>query len=132
MKYFRSLMVAIVMSTLSQFVVAEELIVEFKGTGNRTTATFEAQGPWILDWRINSDYNKMISFDLDLLNGATGVLEGNILGFKAVEFGRNGVRMFNQSGKFRFRVNGSFVHWQFKVKQLTRAEAELYTPRQPR
>ena len=71
----------------------------------------------------------MISFDLDLLNGTTGVLEGNILRLKGIEYGRNGVRMFNQSGKFRFRVNGSLVKWQFKVKQLTPAEAKLYTPR---
>lgn len=111
---------------------AEELIVEFKGSGNRTTAVFEARGPWILDWRINSEYNKMISFDLDLLNGSTGVLHGNILRIKALEYGRNGVRMFNQSGKFRFRINGSFVNWQFKVKQLTPAEAEEYKPVSPR
>lgn len=132
MKYLQRLIVSVILVALSQIVVAEELIVEFKGTGNRTTATFEAQGPWILDWRINSDYNKMISFDLDLLNGATGVLEGNILRLKALEYGRNGVRMFNKSGKFRFRMNGSFVNWHFKVKQLTKAEAELYTPRNPR
>lgn len=125
---------AIVLSPgfLSQSTLAEELIVEFKGSGNRTTATFEARGPWVLDWRINSDYNKMISFDLDLLNGSTGMLQGNILRMNALEYGRNGVRMFNESGKFRFRINGSLVKWHFKVKQLTQAEAELYKPRSPR
>ncbi|MFT5500338.1 MAG: hypothetical protein ACI88G_000467 [Woeseiaceae bacterium] len=132
MKRIQRLIFSVILMTVSQFVVAEELIVEFKGTGNRTTATFEARGPWILDWRINSDYNKMVSFDLDLLNGSTGLLEGNILNLKVLEYGRNGVRMFNKSGKFRLRINGSLVDWQFKVKQLTRAEAELYTPRNPR
>ena len=132
MKRIQCLLFSVILMTVSQFVVAEELIVEFKGTGNRTTATFEARGPWILDWRINSDYNKMISFDLDLLNGSTGLLEGNILNLKTLEYGRNGVRMFNKSGKFRLRINGSLVDWQFKVKQLSRAEAELYTPRNPR
>ena len=132
MKRIQRLIFSVILMTVSQFVVAEELIVEFKGTGNRTTATFEARGPWILDWRINSDYNKMVSFDLDLLNGSTGLLEGNILNLKVLEYGRNGVRMFNKSGKFRLRINGSLVDWQFKVKQLTRAEAERYTPRNPR
>lgn len=121
--------ISLVFALASQATPAEELIVEFKGTGNRTTATFEARGPWILDWRINSDYNKMISFDLDLLDGSTGMLQGNIMRMKALEYGRNGVRMFNESGKFRFRVNGSFVNWHFKVKQLTPAEAELYKPK---
>ena len=50
------------------------------------------------------------------------------MAIKALEYGRNGVRMFNQSGKFRFRINGSFVKWQLKVIELTRAEAEEYKP----
>ncbi len=105
---------------------AEELIVEFKGSGNRTTAEFNVRGPWILDWRINSDYTHMLSFDLDLVDGRTGVLKGSILRTKSLG---NGVRLFNQSGSYRFRINGSFIDWHLKVKQLTPAEAELYTPR---
>ena len=105
---------------------AEELIVEFKGSGNRTTAEFTVRGPWILDWRINSDYTRMLAFDLDLVDGRTGVLKGNVLRTKILG---NGVRLFNQSGSYRFRINGSFIDWHLKVKKLTPAEAELYTPR---
>ncbi len=105
---------------------AEELIVEFKGSGNRTTAEFNVRGPWILDWRINSDYTHMLAFDLDLVDGRTGVLKGSILRTKSLG---NGVRLFNQSGSYRFRINGSFIDWHLKVKKLTPAEAELYTPR---
>ena len=105
---------------------AEELIVEFKGNGNRTTAEFKVRGPWILDWRINSEYSRMLSFDLDLVDGRTGVLKGSILQTKSLG---NGVRLFNDSGTFRFRINGSFIDWHLKVKKLTPAEAELYTPK---
>ena len=105
---------------------AEELIAEFKGSGNRTTAEFKVRGPWILDWRINSDYTRMLAFDLDLVDGRTGVLKGSVLRTKNLG---NGVRLFNQSGSYRFRINGSFIDWHLKVKQLTPAEAELYTPR---
>lgn len=108
---------------------AEELVAEFTGSGNRNTAVFEVKAPWILDWRINSDYNKMISFDLDLVDGTTGILQGNILQAKGLG---NGVRMFNTSGKYRFRINASFIRWHLKVIQLTPEEAEAYTPRQPR
>lgn len=104
----------------------EELIADFQGSGNTTTAEFTVEGPWILDWRINSDYNKMISFDLDLVDGTTGILIGNIKSAKSLG---NGVRLFNSGGKYRFRVNGSFVRWYLKIKQLTPAEAELYKPR---
>jgi len=106
---------------------AEELIAEFRGSGNRNTMSFEVEAPWILDWRINSDYDKMISFDLDLVDGTTGVLEGNILRAKSLG---NGVRMFNTSGKYRFRVNASFIRWHLKVIELTSEEAARYTPRQ--
>ena len=108
---------------------AENLIAEFQGSGNRNTMSFEVEAPWILDWRINSDYDKMISFDLDLVDGTTGVLEGNILRAKALG---NGVRMFNTSGKYRFRVNASFIRWHLKVIELTPEEAARYTPRQLR
>ena len=108
---------------------AEQLIVEFKGSGNRTTAEFKVQGPWILDWRINSEYTSMLSFDLDLVDGRTGVLKGSVLRTKSLG---NGVRLFNSSGSYRFRINGSFIDWHLKVRKLTPAEAEQYTPRSPR
>jgi len=105
---------------------SEELIAEYQGSGNRTTTEFTVEAPWILDWRINSDYNKMISFDLDLVDGTTGVLIGNIKSAKSLG---NGVRLFNSGGKYRFRVNGSFIRWHLKIKELTPAEAALYTPK---
>ena len=108
---------------------AEELIAEFKGRGNRTTAEFTVRGPWVLDWRINSDYTHMLSFDLDLVDGRTGVLKGSVLRTKSLG---NGVRLFNESGSYRLRINGSFIDWHLKIKKLTPAEAKLYTRKTPR
>ena len=108
---------------------AEQKIVEFSGSGNRTTAEFKVDAPWVLDWRISSDYINQLSFDLDLVDGKTGVLKGSVLRTKWVG---NGVRLFNESGTFRFRVNGSFVNWRLEVRKLTPAEAALYTPKTPR
>ena len=121
--------VALMLLLAAQSVSAEELIVEFNGSGSQTTAEFKVQGPWILDWRINSEYTHMLSFDLDLVDGRTGVLKGSILRTKRLG---NGVRLFNESGSFRFRINGSFIDWYLKVKRLTPAEAELYSPKTPR
>ena len=108
---------------------AERQIAEFKGTGNATTAEFKVNAPWIIDWRINSEYEHMLSFDLDLIDARTGVLIGNVKRTKTLG---NGVRLFNRSGSFKLRVNGSLVYWHLKVKSLTQAEAERYTPRTPR
>ncbi len=125
----RLLFAGLLLAAICPTAVAEEMVVEFQGTGNRTTPVFVAEGPWILDWRINSDYDKMISFDLDLVDGTTGVLVGNIKSAKSLG---NGVSLFETGGKYRFRINGSFIRWHLKVKELTPAEAELYTPRTPR
>lgn len=123
------LLVVVVVAALGSTAAAEETIAEFKGSGNYTTAEFTVKAPWILDWRINSDYSKMISFDLDLVDGTSGVLQGNILRAKALG---DGVRMFNTSGKYRFRINSSFIRWHLKVKQLTLEEAKLYAPKRTR
>lgn len=122
----RRLFGCLLLMALCQVAYAENTVVEFMGTGNKTTAEFVVDAPWILDWRINSDYNKMISFDLDLVDGTTGVLVGNIKSAKTLG---NGVSLFNTSGKYRFRINGSFIRWHLKVKELTKEEAELYTPK---
>lgn len=119
-------LICLALLMMSAVAPTEETVVEFSGTGNRTTAEFKVDSPWILDWIINSDYDKMVSFDLDLVDAKTGVLVGNILRAKALG---NGVRMFNTSGTYRFRINASFVRWNLKVKELTAEEAELYTPR---
>lgn len=128
-RHFTIAAAALILLAGGQSAAAEELIAEFDGRGNRTTPEFEASAPWILDWRINSNYEHQISFDLDLVDGRTGVLIGSVLQTKSRG---NGVRLFNRSGTFRFRINGSFVDWHLKVKQLTRAEAERYTPKTPR
>lgn len=127
--HLKKTLTVLFMVTFSLAAGAEEMIAEFQGTGNRTTAEFVVDAPWILDWRINSDYNKMVSFDLDLVDGQTGLLQGVVVRSKALG---NGVRMFNTSGRYRFRINGSFVRWHLKVKELTEEEAKLYTPRNPR
>ena len=104
-----------------------ELIREFKGRGATTTAEFEVQAPWILDWRVNSEYQKSMKIEVHLVDGVTGFHKGLVLETK---YAGNGVRMFNESGRFRFRISATLADWTLKVEQLSREEAKLYTPRQ--
>jgi len=118
------------LTALPSVASAERIVAEYQGSDSRTTQEFTVKGPWILDWRINSDYNNMVSFDLDLVDGPSGVLQGSVLVAKGLGDGvkRNGVRLFNTSGRYRFRINASFIRWHLKVKELTKEEAEQYTP----
>ncbi|MEJ2534764.1 MAG: hypothetical protein P8008_04695, partial [Gammaproteobacteria bacterium] len=36
-------------------VCAAETVAEFSGSSSRTTAEFEVEAPWLLDWRVSSD-----------------------------------------------------------------------------
>jgi len=101
------------------------LVREFSGTGMGTTAEFEVRAPWILDWRVNSDYQRSLAIEVVLVDATTGFHAGLILQTKRAG---NGVRLFNKSGRYRFRVSSTLARWNLKVEQLTADEAELYKP----
>jgi len=107
---------------------AKQLVTEFRGTGNTTTASFQVEGPWILDWRLDGDYDQMIALDVQLVDARTGKHVGSVLRTK---YKGNGVRLFEDGGRYQFRISSTLARWTLKVEQLTREEAELYTPRNP-
>src|SRR5690606_25762796 len=87
---------------------AEELIKEFKGSSSTNTLEFEVQAPWILDWMTTGDANPMTAVEVSLFNAATGVHEGGV--FRA-KMPNNGVRLFNQSGRFYLRIDSTLMNW---------------------
>lgn len=107
-------------------VPAAEAVREFRGSRSTTTAEFEVRGPWILDWRTITDYPGQMGVDISLVDARTGAFEGSVLKTK---WPGNGVRLFEQSGHFQFKVVSNLAEWTLKVEQITREEAEQYTPR---
>ncbi len=106
---------------------AEELVREFIGDGNRITSEFEVDGPWLLDWRVNSDYATFMSVDIVLLDGRTGFEVGRI---KHKKEASDGVRLFQTGGSYKLRVDAIHTRWQLKVIELTPADAARYKPNQ--
>ena len=106
---------------------AGEVVATFSGSRNTTTATFEVDGPWLLEWRINSDYRMQSAFELNLIDGETGFFDSRILRTKRVG---SGLKLFRQTGKFRFEISANFTDWHLKVEQLTEEEAAAYLPAQ--
>ena len=108
--------------------MSKELVREFSGSGNATTATFTVQSPWIIDWRLDGDYDTLVALDVTLIDARNGRHVGRVLHTKAKG---NGVRMFRQSGRFQLRVSSTLARWRLKIEQLTEEEAERYTPLRP-
>ena len=104
----------------------ESLVREFSGSQSTTTSEFEVKAPWILDWRINSNYRENMGLEISLVDAKTGFMVGRI--FKT-KYAGNGVKLFNESGRYRLRISSSFTNWNFKVSQISPSEAELYSPK---
>jgi hypothetical protein len=104
---------------------AGEVIAEFSGDRNQRTATFETDGPWLLQWRVNSDFRMQSAFELNLLNADTGLFDSRIL---RIRQSGNGLKLFRNTGRFKFEISANFANWYLTVEQLTEEEAEQYRP----
>lgn len=121
-----SMLLALMCTAIAGSVNAGELIREFSGSRSTETAEFEVKAPWIVDWRVNSDFPDSMGIAVSLAYGVTGYYAGKV--FKTKTPG-NGVRLIQESGRFKFKVDASITNWTIKVIQLTPAEAELYAPK---
>jgi len=126
-KFLFVFIIFIALFCVSRSVHGKELIVEFKGSESRNTAEFEVKAPWVVDWRTTGDYPGQMAVQVNLVSAPSGEYVGKIFTTKYVD---NGVRLFNESGRYRFQVNSALANWTLRVEQLTRQEAEAYTPKE--
>ena len=126
MNHLSKLALVISLLIAADSILARELIREFRGSRSTTTAQFEVRAPWILDWRVRGEYPGTMAVEVSLVEAGTGVYQGTVLKTK---WRSNGVRLFDQSGTFQFKVISNLADWTLKVEQLTRAEAQEYTPK---
>jgi len=105
---------------------ATETVREFSGDRNTTTAMFTVKSPWLLDWRLDGDYDSLVALDISLIDAKTGQHIGRVLHTK---YKGNGVKLFDEGGSYMLRVSATFARWRIKIQQITDEEAELYTPR---
>lgn len=105
---------------------AKTRVAEFKGSDNTTTAIFRVESPWVLDWRLDGDYEQLMGLEITLVEAKTGRHVGRVLYTKRRG---NGIKMFHTAGLYQLRVSSTLARWSVKIDQLTREEAELYTPK---
>ncbi len=105
---------------------SRSLVREFSGNKNTTTAEFRVEGPWLLDWRLDSEYGQMVALDISLIDARTGKHLGRVLHTKFIG---NGLKLFDDGGTYQLRISSTLARWRVKIEQITPEEAELYTPR---
>lgn len=105
---------------------AEQLLREFSGSRSTETVEFEVKAPWLVDWRVNSDYPSSMGIAVTLAYGGTDAFAGKV--FKTKSPG-NGLRLIEEGGRFRFKVDATITDWTLKVIQLSPEEVEQYKPK---
>ena len=124
--YLFPIVLSLLLGSVSLDVTSAELVGRFTGSGSGETAEFEVRAPWLLDWRVNGDFPQMLAIEVSLIEARSGTHAGYVL--KTKQRG-NGVRLFQEGGLFRLKVDATLAEWILKVEQLSRDEAEQYTPR---
>lgn len=123
MQFRQFLTAALVACSVTIPAQAGELIRQFSGERSIQTAEFEVEAPWLIDWRVNSEFPSSMGIVVVLVN-SSGAYEGRVIKTKNPG---NGVRLMQESGRFSFNVDATVAYWSLKVEQLTPEEAELYT-----
>jgi hypothetical protein len=128
MKSYRfPIVFSLLLCSISMDASSAELVGKFTGSGSGETAEFEVQAPWLLDWRVNGDYPQMLGIEVSLVDAKTGTHAGYVLKTKHAG---NGVRLFDEGGRYLLKVDATMARWVLKVEQLSREEAEQYTPKE--
>jgi len=112
---------------ISPIAQSEIVIKEFRGSESVTTPIFLVEAPWLLDWRLDGDYDELIALDISLIEAETGRHIGRVLHTKRKG---NGLKLFNYSGRYQLRVSSTLARWTLKIKQIKSEEKELYTPKE--
>ncbi len=126
MKITLTLAIAALSLLLASAVSGRSLVREFSGNKNTITAEFRVDGPWLLDWRLDADYEQFVALDISLIDARTGLHIGRVLHTKYIG---NGLKLFDEGGIYQLRISSTLARWRVKIEQITPEEAELYTPR---
>ena len=122
----RKLALIPVLLGLSLVAEAAEPVKEFRGSGNTTTSIFTVESPWLLDWRLDGDYEQLVALDITLIEARTGRHVGRVLHTKRKG---NGLKLFNYTGQYQLRISSTLARWTLKVQQIQPEEEELYVPK---
>ena len=101
---------------------AQDVAARFSGSGPQSTASFNVEGPWLLNWRVGSDYPTTTYLEIHLYDAQTNRLAGIALRHTGVGSGQ---RLIREGGEYHIAVVGSGIDWAIEIEQAPEAVAEL-------
>ena len=117
-KFLTSLAIILLLLTAVP-ISGKELVTTFNGKDNVTTGTFEVQGPWVLDWWVNTDFPSGFLIEIHLLDASTGFQHARVL---RTRYPGNGVKLFQEGGRFKFRISSSLARWNLRVEEISQGK----------
>ncbi len=123
----RIVLIALLFALSAAPAEAKQRVAEFRGSGNTTTAVFRVDSPWVLDWRLDGDFDQLLALEITLIEAKNSRHVGRVIHTKRRG---NGVRLFHTGGLYQLRISSTLARWTVKIDQLTREEAERYTPKE--
>jgi hypothetical protein len=105
---------------------AKTRVAEFSGSGNTMTAIFRVESPWLLDWRLDGDFDQMMGLEITLIEARNSRHVGRVVYTKHRS---NGARLFHSAGLYQLRISSTLARWSVRIEQLSDEEAELYVPK---
>ena len=122
----RPFLIAALLVFIQPVANAAELVREFSGDKSTTTPAFDVDGAWLLDWRLDADYEALVALDITLIDAATGAHVGRVLHTKRKG---NGLKLFRKGGRYQLRISTTLGRWRVKIESITDDEIERYTPK---
>jgi len=120
MKPKRSLILAfLVAASVGASAGAESPVAEFSGHDSGKTDPFDVKGPWLLDWRIDSEFPDLATTKIQLVD-ASDQLVGVVANFRGTG---NGLKLFRETGTFRLDVTAENSRWFAQVTEISETAA---------
>ncbi len=95
--------------------VAQQPLAKFSGEGNGRTSDFSINGPWLLDWRVESEFPEIATTTMRL-EGSSAEAGGIIA---EVTGAGNGLKLFRASGTFYVSVEAQNAKWRIEVSEIS-------------
>jgi hypothetical protein len=117
---------AVMLGAVVQDAAAEDVVARFAGSTSGNTREFEVRAPWLMEWLVSGEAAQYEVIEISLVDAKTGTYRG--IAVKSKTAGE-GLRLFDDGGRYYFRVNSSMMKWRINVIQLSEQEARRYTAR---